>query len=112
MFDNFYDAWWFLEYHPMFNDEYGSNMFQDCLDVHIAKVNPITCMVDNDDELNTKVEVWLEIGHYDSNCRWHDTKLDCGGDTYEEAIINLANNVQEQYGNTKERIKPYSLESL
>ena len=112
MFDNFYDAWWFLEEHPMFEDEYNLSHFLDCLDVHVAKVNPKTCEVDDDNVLNTKVEIWLEMGRYDKTCRWHDIDLDCGGDTYEEAIIQLANNVKDQYGYSKDRIKPSSLDSL
>lgn len=110
MFDNFYGAWWFLNDHPMFQDEYESSQFQECLDVFVAKVNPKTCSVDDDKNLNTKVEVWLEIGQYDKTCRWHDVNLDCGGNTYEDAIINMANNVMEQYRNNKNRIKPSSFE--
>lgn len=112
MFNNFYDAWWFLEKHPMFEDEYSLSHFLDCLDVHVAKVNPKTCEVDNDNASNTKVEIWLEAGHYDKTRRCHDIDLDCGRDTYEEAIISLANNIEDQYGDSKDRIKPSSLESL
>lgn len=105
MFKKFYDAWWFLNNHAMFQDEYENSHFLECLDVYVAKVNPDTCSIDDDESLNTKTEVWLEIGNYDKNCRWHDVDLDCGGDTYEKAIIQLANNVLEQYGRGKDRIK-------
>lgn len=111
MFKDFYEAWWFLNDHQMFKDEYDETRFLECLYVHVTKVNPLTCSIDDNIELNTKVEIWLEIGQYDKTCRWHDIDLDCGGDTYEEAIVNLANLVLEYYGNTKNRIIQSSLEN-
>lgn len=104
MFADFHKAWWFLYEHPLFKDEYDSSGFERCLDIYVAKVNPETCEMEIDKKLrykNTKTEVWLEIGQYDKNCNWHDTELDCGGDTYEEAIIILANNVYDKYGKGK-----------
>lgn len=93
MFSDFYDAWWFLYNHPMFKNEYGYSSFQSCIDIEVVKVNPITSSIDDNKELNTKVEIWLETGEYDKNYRCHDISLDTGGDTFEEAIINLANKI-------------------
>ena len=56
---------------------------------------------DNED-LNTKTEVWLECGKYDKNTCCHDIELDCEGDTYEDAIIELANLVFKEYGEYNE----------
>ena len=94
--NSFYDAWWYLYKHSIFQDDMCSR-FLDCLDVHVAKVNPITCEIDDDEFKNTKVEIWLEAGKFDGKQGWHDAHLDCGGTTYEEAIIKLANLVHEYY---------------
>jgi hypothetical protein len=112
-FKNFYDAWWFLEEHPMFKYydnkrckiEFGS--FQESLNIYVTKVNPKTKRIDDNIKLNTKVEIWVECGGYifDENFNnWiscHDIRLDCGGDTFEEAIIKLANLVLKFYGKNK-----------
>lgn len=113
-FNNFYDAWWFLQEHPAFkyiNPKYPKSgewgFFEECLDIDVQKVNPKTKRIDNDEKLNTKVEVWLECGEYlfdEHNKEYlpcHDIQLDCGGDTFEEAIINLANLVKKYYKDEK-----------
>lgn len=128
MFTDFYQAWWFLYNHPIFDDTPKKMMleeetipgtfsrFEDCLDVDIVKVNPKTNRIDDDDKLNTETRVWLECGPWvhrdremsqesrDRGCydffpegRSHDWHLDCGGRTYEEAIVKLANLVFQHY---------------
>ena len=76
------------------------NRFSNDLWFEIVKVNPETNAIDDDPHKNTKVQIWLEHGPYDAE--WgactHDIDLDCGGDTFEEAIINLAKLVEEKYG--------------
>lgn len=54
--------------------------------------------------LNTKTQIWLEFGEAyldideDTNVQFiHDYNLDCGADTFEEAIIELANLVDKYY---------------
>jgi hypothetical protein len=112
-FIDFYEAWIFLSTHkafnythpkyPKFDNTWGS--FLECLDIDVQKVNPKIGQIDDDDSKNTKVEVWLECGDYWFNedikeyqpC--HDIRLDCGGDTFEKAIINLANLVKKYYKN-------------
>lgn len=88
----FHDAWHYLLNHKIFR-----YAFVDCLDIEVVKVNPETKEVDNDFSKNTHVEVWLECGPYDKDCRIHDLDLDCGADTFEDAIIKLAKLVNDKY---------------
>jgi hypothetical protein len=102
-FTDFYEAWWYLTEHPMYKDkripiEGMDSTFSQSLDIMVVKVNPENNTIEDDDNLNTKTQVWLETGkvYYedDGSLRhYHDTKLDSGGNTFEEAIIELANNV-------------------
>ncbi len=67
-----------------------------------AAVNPETKSVDDDDAKNTSVEIWLATGPYEPEYHQcsHDYLLDCGGDTYKDAIIALAANVRAFYGDS------------
>lgn len=85
--------------------DHWRGQFINNLDIFYAMVNPVTKRIEKDTSKNTKIEVWLETGpayfdehtnQYRSNM--HDTRLDCGGDTFEEALIKLANSVKEKYG--------------
>ena len=75
--------------------------FDRCLYVFVAKVNPKTRKVDDNEVKNTEMEVWLEFGfpEYDRNVKQmvttHDIRFDCGAPTFEEAIVKLANLVQK-----------------
>ena len=131
-FNDFYDAWWWPYYHPLFIDYeavYRDKRFldnhdwagedicnfysrmQDYIEVSPHKVNPKTRSIDDDQSLNTHVEIWIETGYrwrekipfYEKDHWWfyHDINLDCGGDTYEEAIVNLANLVWKHYKDGK-----------
>ena len=102
---DFYEAWWFLYNHPSFVDNENYQWgFQDCLDIDVQKVDPKTCKIEDDKSRNTKTEIWFECGQFVSSTnimgkiREHDIRLDCGGDTFEEAIIELANLVKKYYG--------------
>lgn len=93
---DFYTAWNFLQEHKIFNDRFSYDLWFE-----IVKVDPKTNAIDYQDTTkNTKVQVWLEHGPYDAE--WgactHDIDLDCGGDTFEEAIIKLAKLVEGKYG--------------
>lgn len=107
-FTDFEQAFDFLEAHPMFND-----MFLEDLWYNVVKVNPETGAIDTDTSKNTKIEFWFEHGPYSDQSSdgiaWnrctHDLDLDCGGDTYEEAMINLANKVKEYYSDDGVKIK-------
>jgi hypothetical protein len=114
-FIDFYDAWWYLQNHAYFidhevldkNKEWRFSRFNTELDIDVQKVNPLTDKIDDDENKNTHIEIWLECGPYElyedypggpkRYCHGHDIKLDCGGATFEEAIVNLANLVEKNY---------------
>jgi hypothetical protein len=92
---DFYSAWQFLSEHRIFNTRFEHDLWFD-----VVKVDPETGAINLlDRSKNTKVEVWLEHGPYDAS--WggctHDIDLDCGGDTFEDAIIALAKLVKQHY---------------
>lgn len=97
----FYTAWRFLEEHKMFNGCFNNDLW-----VKVVKVNSETNAVDDSHFKNTKIQVWLEHGKYEEEyrCCNHDYDLDCGGDTFEEAIIELARLVKENYTDDGEKI--------
>lgn len=92
---DFYNSYQFLDNHKIFNGNFTYQLWFE-----IVKVNPETNAIDVDTNKNTKVQIWLEHGPYDAE--WggctHDIDLDCGGDTFEEAIIKLAELVKNKYG--------------
>ena len=109
-FNDFYDAYNFLSTHPMIyhdNDSY----FNRCLDIEVVKVDPSNNELNLEySSKNTKTMVWLEFGPVVEDTYndflvqvipSHDIDLDCGGDTFEEAIIELANLVYDKYENEK-----------
>jgi hypothetical protein len=101
MFSNFYEAWKFLEEHRIYKDkEFGLGHFERCLDIDVVKVNPINDIIEDDESLNTKTQVWLESGSYEDEDRQgcHDYDLDCGANTFEEAVMKLATLVYLKFG--------------
>lgn len=112
-FTDFYEAFHFLRTHKMVEnigvDGFKNSHFNECLCVDVVKVNPETNAIEINDNLNTKTQVWLEFGpiHYnnifDEIMPEHDTDLDCGADTYEDAIIKLANLVDLYYDDNGEK---------
>jgi hypothetical protein len=113
--DEFYTAWWFIHNHPMNVGYHGLNYGLYDLDIHVTKVSPFTNNIEDNEAENTAVRVWLEFGHYEDislsnpslyedvskHDRWrrnHDIRLDCGGATFEEAIIKLAKLIEVHYG--------------
>lgn len=99
----FYKAWHYLENHVIFKDERGVSRFQECLDIEVVKVNPVTKAIDDDEALNTKTNIWLETGPYKTNEKTHSLELDCGAKTFEKAIVKLAKKVKENYGNDEKK---------
>lgn len=105
---DFYEAWWFLVEHPAFKITNFRGTFEECLCIDVQKINPVTGKKEKNEKLNTKVEVWLECGRYmfDEPLKrfipCHDIRLDCGGTTFEEAIINLAKKVKQFYQGVKD----------
>ena len=94
----FYDAYHFLATHRIFDGH-----FSECLDIEVVKVDPLTSRIEDDSSLNTKTKVWLECGPWEYSplvngyAASHDPGLDCGGDSFEEAICVLASLVKENY---------------
>lgn len=103
MFKDVVKAWSYLENHSMFAEHIkGTDLsvshFSQCLDIQPVKVNPVTHEISDNAEDNTKVEIWLEAGPWVSHSdTTHDDELDCGADTFENAIILLAESVKAVY---------------
>lgn len=101
MNEEFYKTWWWLEEnHPWSLRK---------IDIALMKVNPETGKVDDNSLKNTKMEYWIEGGPYENDddaglIQTHDPKLDCGGDTFEEAIMKYAELIREHYGESSELI--------
>ncbi len=97
-FKDFYEAWRFLEDHAIFRGKKLNNsVFDNCLYIMVVKVNTETRQQEDDESKNTKTEIWLESGPWKNFGPSHDDDLNCGGYTFEEAIIKLANLVQKHY---------------
>ena len=118
-FSDFYEAFNFLRNHKLCECEIDQsnrrksvvNYFDRCLSISVVKINPETGEIDANMSNNTKTEVWLEFGRAfidynttDSVIFEHDYRLDCEGDTFEEAIIKLANLVDQFYYDNGEDI--------
>ena len=86
------------------------NAFCETLNIEMVKVNPETNSIDDDKSLNTKTQFWLESGEpytyadegiiltpdddfEEVRFNSHNPAYDSGGDTFEEAIIDMANRV-------------------
>lgn len=95
----FYETWQYLSSHAVFvreedlNQEPSSWSFMRNVDIQVVHVNPDTNEIDDRQSKNTKVAVWLECGTKGD----HDIDLDCGGDSFEEAIIQLSGLVKKKY---------------
>lgn len=108
VFANVVDAWEYLITTKVFwcegmdpGTEFWGNAFMQSLDIDVVLVNPETGEIDDDEMKNTKPEVWFECGepYFDERTRriqtYHNVHFDCGGDTFENAVITLANIVHE-----------------
>jgi hypothetical protein len=91
------------------------------LDIHYAKTDGKR--INDDHKLNVHDECWLEFGpveygylsnYPDPKTNWdmetvkqncHDWRLDCGGKTFDEALIRLARNVRKFYGDYKPKTR-------
>ena len=106
---SFYRAWNFLNSHIIFNGRFSSDIY-----IEVVKVNPHTNEIDDDCAKNTKTQVWLEHGPYDTltGTTSHDIRLDCGGNTFEEAISKLAHLVRKYYPDISRKLSSSSLEDI
>ncbi len=94
MQEKFYDAWWWL----VENHEWVINR----LNIDVVKVDPKSKRVLNDASRNTLINYWLESGPWEKQEKemvpTHDIRLDCGADTFEQAIIKIARLTKKHYG--------------
>lgn len=94
--EKFYKEWWWL----VENHEWLPNG----LSIDVQKVNPKNHRIDDDETKNTLIEFWLEGGpmakveEVEFPVRSHDYKLDCGAETFEEAVVKFAKLVKKHYG--------------
>ena len=108
--------------HPDMDLRYS--MFMQCLDIMVSKVDPTTGRIEDKVEgqpsRNTHTEFWLECGAVENvsetpnaaenysedairnGTTTHDYELDCGGASFQEAIVKLAALVKKQYGEYSE----------
>jgi len=119
----FYTAYHWLDCHPCFIEpgDFDGGIKSFCIEV--VMINPenktIELRINSDgkteenDELNTEVEIWIEGGpwsddawhnpyaddHSDDGGWMHDIELDCGAPTFEEAVIKFVELVRAKYGN-------------
>lgn len=87
-----YEAYWWL------NDNHPWTIRN--LSIEMMKVNPKDSRVSNNERKNTRIDYWLESGAFSKkdNCWFHDHDLDCGGKSFEEAIVKLSKLVKKHYG--------------
>jgi len=89
---------------------------EENLSIHYSKVDKRR-RVNDDATKNANVECWLEFGpleygymaggQYDWDTEtgllhYHDTDLDCGAKTFDEALVILAKLIRKKYGDWKE----------
>lgn len=98
-----------LKDHPIWeHPQHKLGCFSDLVWINLTYVNPADDIVADNDSLNTKPEVWIEAGPYVDTSEWnspgidrwmksHDYRLDCGGNTLEEALCNLSSLVHKYY---------------
>lgn len=92
--------WWILQ-HPAFLNK---DMVSARIEIEPHDVCPHTNRIEDFKALNTKTQLWVEFMspmYMEDTKQWvqaHDYELDCGGDTYDEAIDKLYQNVVSVYG--------------
>lgn len=93
--DKFY---WCID-HPKIGVEHA----QGSIELTPHMVNPVNNEIDlEDNTLNTKQQWWIEYSKLDSvedDMATHYWKLDCGGDTVDEAVDVLYELILKEYGN-------------
>ena len=106
---NFYEAWHWLNDHPLFTIDGIGGAGGGSLYVEVVRVNPDNETIEDDEWLNTATRVWLEGGPWEPEhspvpgeiypAGWsHDYNLDCGAPTYEEAVVKFVGLVKKYYG--------------
>lgn len=123
--EDFFKAWYFLLEHSYYqhpnhrgtDDSWLYTCFPRQINIDVVKVNPVTDRIDDDERFNTKVKIWLETGSWLKEDQFpdlpslvegytdhvHDMYLDSVGDTFEEAVIDLASRMKVYYDDKGER---------
>ncbi len=97
---NICDKYYWITAHPA----YVPMGAEACIEVTPHMVCPETRRIENLNFLNTKLEFWVELmtPFFDEETKiWtlaHDWELDCGGDSWEEAIEALYQKVLKHHG--------------
>ena len=98
--NDFYAAFNWLRSHPIYKD-----YFPMCMDIEVVKVDPDTNAIEDDKSRNIATRVWLECGPVNLDdpitIYSHDLDLDCGGETFEKAVCELAKLTYNKYGDYK-----------
>lgn len=121
--DDVHSAWWYVDHHPVFwnlkdrlHEDYPENHVSNLThegawqrgwpEITPHKINPDTNRVEDDDDLNTEIQWWYELGPSDLTGfpTSHDYELDGGGATYEECVIAIARKIHDNYGNDRRLI--------
>lgn len=114
-------AWEYVDKHPIYwhlrdpegpehegnlVHEYAANRYD--VEMIVTRVRPKSRRIGDVPQHNTRLAVWCETGprawratpeHPPGTS--HDYELDCGGDSFEEAYVNLASGIWRKYGNDR-----------
>jgi hypothetical protein len=118
---DFYNAWRWINEHPLFyrfNREIHERGLMENravvdggmggIEIIPVMVNPADDTHSQDPRLNTKLAFWVEVfpraWEIEPAKSLHAYEQDTGGDTYEEAIVNVAAGIYEYYGNDRARL--------
>lgn len=95
--DEAYQAWWSIA------EEFPWAI--QSMNIDMVKVSPKTKRIEDDETQNTLVNYWIEGGPIRNVENWpipeHDIRLDCGADTFEEAIIKYYKLLKKYYYHLK-----------
>lgn len=102
---NTHDKYWWVYDHPEYNS--GKRSVAE-VEITPHMVNPINNTIEKDKSLNTKLQWWIEVMYEDyiedgdpheyGYHSVHDWEVDTGGDSIDEAIDNLYEEVKARYG--------------
>ena len=102
--DDFYETWHWLSNHPYYFSVGSMGVgpcFEGAYDVDVVAVDENGLALDGDERAAKPfhIEVWLESGAwYEPKRRYHDPSLDCGGPTFEAAILALGRLMMDKHG--------------
>jgi hypothetical protein len=120
--DSFWNAWWWLQKHPIFwyfgrmlaghPPMHERNLCNDRgvdegLEFRPAMVDPVTRRVEKPRSRNTQLEIWVEVfptSFRNKDVRLHDVDCDTGGDTYEQAVVNVAREIYNAHGHDRQAL--------